>query len=53
MKIKREKAEENARPRKVARPMAGDTQLEVDDEGNTHELSISTLAAREVMEIED
>ena len=53
-KIKREKADDNPRPRKVARPSAGDTQLQIDDDGSVREESTATLAAeeREVIEID-
>lgn len=54
VKIKRERKddEDEQRPRKAARPSQGDTQLEVDDDGGVRERSTSTLAAREVIEID-
>lgn len=54
MKIKREKEDNNPRPRKKARPSVGDTQLEIDDDGGFRERSISTLPAveREVIELD-
>ena len=52
VKIKREKADENPRPRKVAKPKAGDTRLEIDDEGFVRESSTATLAGSEIIEID-
>jgi hypothetical protein len=52
IKVKREQADENPRPRKVSRPSAGDTQLEIDDDGRVRESSTPTIAEREVIEID-
>ncbi len=55
LKIKRERHEDgNPRPRKIARPRAGDTQLEIDEGGNFREDAESTLdpAGTEVIEID-
>lgn len=49
VKIKREHADDNPRPRKIARPRAGDTQLELDDDGGVREGSTATLPALEVI----
>ncbi|KAK4496758.1 hypothetical protein PRZ48_012741 [Zasmidium cellare] len=46
-KIKRERKDENPRPRKVSRPSNGDTQLELDDEGSFRESSTATLDREE------
>ena len=52
--IKRERTDgDEARPRKAARLSQGDIQLEIDDEGGVRERSTSTLAAREVIVIDD
>lgn len=51
-KIKRECADQNPRPRKVSRPSAGDTQLEIDDDGRVRESSTATLGGPEVIEID-
>ena len=52
-KIKREHTEDSPRRRKVARPHAGDTQLELDDSGSFHDRS-ETLppVEREIIEID-
>lgn len=52
VKVKREKMDENPRPKKAARPSQGDTQLQLDDDGNVREDSTETLAAREIIEID-
>lgn len=51
-KIKRERKDENPSPRKVSRPSAGDTQLELDDDGSVRESSIATLDREEQEVIE-
>ena len=51
-KVKREQADENPRPRKVSRPNAGDTQLELDDDGRMRERSTATLEGPLVIEID-
>jgi uncharacterized protein with von Willebrand factor type A (vWA) domain len=51
--IKREmKEEDNPRPRKVARPSPGDTQLELGDDGSFRERSTSALPRAEIEIIE-
>ena len=52
MQIKRKKIDDNPRPRKVSRPSAGDTQLEISDDGDVREGSTSTLAPAEKVVIE-
>lgn len=52
VKIKREKADENPRPRKISRPSAGDTQFEIGDDGGFRQASTSTLAPDEKVVIE-
>ena len=52
IKIKREKVEEDSRRRKIARPRASDTQLELDGDGNFREGSASNLAVAEPEVIE-
>lgn len=52
MKIKRERLDENERARKKTRPKAGDTQLELDDDGDFREAFTSTLPKPEVIELE-
>ncbi|KAK5127456.1 hypothetical protein LTR85_006795 [Meristemomyces frigidus] len=49
IKIKRERADENARPRKVARPNANSTQLEFDDDGGVRASSTPTIAEQVVI----
>lgn len=46
--------DDNPRPRKVSRPSAGDTQLQIDDDGNFREASVATLGReeREVIELD-
>ncbi|KAF2160292.1 hypothetical protein M409DRAFT_29147 [Zasmidium cellare ATCC 36951] len=51
-KIKRERADENPRPRKVSRPSAGDVQLELNDEGNFQQSSTASLGRKEQEVIE-
>lgn len=52
-KIKREKADQNPRPRKIARPSVGSTQLEVRDDGQVRAASTPTLAEeREIIELD-
>lgn len=46
-KIKRERADNNPRPRKVSRPSAGDTQFEIGDDGSVRESSTATLGRQE------
>ena len=52
IQIKREKIDDNSRPRKVSRPSVGDTQLEMSDDGDVREGSTSTLAPAERVVIE-
>ncbi|KAK4549817.1 hypothetical protein LTR36_005118 [Oleoguttula mirabilis] len=52
VKIKRERADINPRPRKVARPNANSTQLEVDDNGRVRESSTPTIAEQEVIQLD-
>jgi hypothetical protein len=53
MTVKREKkGDHNPRPRKVARPSSGDTQLELDDDGSFRERSTSALPRTEIEVIE-
>ncbi|KAF2480192.1 hypothetical protein BDY17DRAFT_33815 [Neohortaea acidophila] len=49
VKVKQEHADDNPRPRKIARPRAGDTQLELDDDGGLRESSTATLQAPEII----
>ena len=52
VKIKREQADENPRPRKLARPSPGNTQLELDDDGGVRESSTATLEGPVMIEID-
>ncbi|KAI5359904.1 hypothetical protein Slin14017_G094650 [Septoria linicola] len=51
-KIKREREDDNPRPRKVRRPAAGGTQLEIDGAGSFRETSVAGPLAREIEVIE-
>ncbi|KAK4575240.1 hypothetical protein LTR86_001092 [Recurvomyces mirabilis] len=53
VKVKRERADNNPRLCKVARPSINSTQLEIDDEGSVREGTASTFAEeREVIELD-
>ena len=53
IKIKRERAEdESTFARKVGVPSQGDTQMEIDDDGEVREESTVNLAAREIVELD-
>lgn len=52
VKVKREKSDENPRPKKASKPSRGDTQLEIDVEGNVRESSTANLDAKEIIEID-
>ncbi|KAK0270073.1 hypothetical protein LTR35_014321 [Friedmanniomyces endolithicus] len=52
VKVKRERTDENPRPRKVARPSRHSTQLELDKEGGVRESATPTLAEREIVDLD-
>ncbi|TKA68034.1 hypothetical protein B0A55_08372 [Friedmanniomyces simplex] len=52
VKIKRERTDENPRPRKVARPTRNSTQLELDDDGGVRESSTPSVVPREIIELD-
>jgi hypothetical protein len=54
VKVKRERKDDNPRPRKAARPTTGATLLALDDENGVRELSTATLEneEREVIELD-
>ena len=52
-KIKRETHDQHPRPRKIARPIAGDTVLKMDAEDDSfREASTSTLEEREIIDLD-
>ena len=52
VKIKREHADGNPRPRKVARPGAKSTQLKVDDNGRVRASSTPAVSEQVVIELD-
>ncbi|KAK1057011.1 hypothetical protein LTR74_014470 [Friedmanniomyces endolithicus] len=52
VKVKRERTDENPRPRKVARPSRHSTQLELDEEGGVRESATPTVAEREIIDLD-
>lgn len=52
MKVKRERTDDNPRPRKVSRPTRESTQLELDNDGRVRASSTPTLAEQEIIELD-
>lgn len=53
IKIKRERADDNPRPRKASRPSHGSAQFEIDDDGRVRASSTPTVKVEsEVIELE-
>ena len=52
IKIKREHADANPRPHKIAKPTRDSTQLEVDDGGAVRQSSTPTANEKEVIELD-
>lgn len=54
LKVKRERQDDNPRPRKAARPSAGASQLEIDDDGDFQESSTAPwgFVEHEIIEID-